>query len=224
MISFRCPRCQCQLTRADNEGGWKTSCPSCGQRLQIPQVSKSKDQTLLGELQGPGESRTMMGELSVQPAPSALPAAIPVSAPSPADPWSFEEPTDTPKRRKHQQASVVPTVLGVVALFFALSFIVLGAIWIVALGGMTPAERADVDLPTRVAVWGYAWFASIGFSVLSTLISLTVAVSMKHRSGLVMSLIAGGLLLLTCLIGVVGMATAPSAPPSVPSRYADWPD
>src|SRR5262245_14592042 len=104
MISFRCPRCQCQLTRADNESGCETSCPSCGQRLQIPQVSKSKDQTLLGEVQGPGDNRTLMGELAVQPAPTAIPLSP--SAPSPADPWSFEETTDTPRRRKYQQASV----------------------------------------------------------------------------------------------------------------------
>ncbi len=53
MIRLTCPACKVLLTREDREAGSKFDCPSCGQRLRVPQpVNK----TLLGEAVRPGNA------------------------------------------------------------------------------------------------------------------------------------------------------------------------
>ncbi|MBL8797210.1 MAG: hypothetical protein JNM56_25130 [Planctomycetia bacterium] len=48
MLSFSCSRCKHNLTRHENEAGSKVACPSCGQRLLVPeQIRAGKD----GDLQ-----------------------------------------------------------------------------------------------------------------------------------------------------------------------------
>jgi len=41
MIAFPCPRCKHNLTRHENEAGSKVACPSCGQRLLVPERSRT---------------------------------------------------------------------------------------------------------------------------------------------------------------------------------------
>lgn len=53
MIRFACPACRKELRVADTQAGTKTSCPYCGQRLQVP---RPRTQTVLGDLL-PDESR-----------------------------------------------------------------------------------------------------------------------------------------------------------------------
>lgn len=50
MIAFNCPKCKIELRRQDHESGNKVPCPSCGQRLQVPQGPEQESQTIMGEL------------------------------------------------------------------------------------------------------------------------------------------------------------------------------
>lgn len=47
MIAFTCPACKSAVQRHDQEVGTKVSCPSCGQRLQVPKPSQDSP-TLMG--------------------------------------------------------------------------------------------------------------------------------------------------------------------------------
>jgi predicted Zn finger-like uncharacterized protein len=51
MIRVDCPSCQASFTVDKSEAGKKTRCPSCGQRIQVP---NPKDQTLASILMPPG--------------------------------------------------------------------------------------------------------------------------------------------------------------------------
>ena len=42
VIRFQCPRCQATFEVPDSQGGYKTNCPKCSQRLQIPRPPPSK--------------------------------------------------------------------------------------------------------------------------------------------------------------------------------------
>ena len=64
MIDFSCPKCTFALTRHNNEAGSKVSCPSCGQRVQVPRPPQQTDQTVMGELVCPEQlAPTVIGEL-----------------------------------------------------------------------------------------------------------------------------------------------------------------
>jgi len=69
MIAFTCPRCENLLEHPDTEAGLKVRCPACNQKVRIPQPPPPPNQTLLGELQFPAESRavTVTGELFSEP-------------------------------------------------------------------------------------------------------------------------------------------------------------
>jgi formylglycine-generating enzyme required for sulfatase activity len=55
LIHFSCPRCHTAHQAPDGDAGVKTTCPTCGQRLQIPEVPRSTSKTVLGKpLPAPG--------------------------------------------------------------------------------------------------------------------------------------------------------------------------
>jgi hypothetical protein len=77
MIASTCPSCQFAITRADKEAGLKIECPSCGQRLKIPQPPPPpKDRTVLGQIQSPTATQTVLGQLTTQPAAEPEPIEI----------------------------------------------------------------------------------------------------------------------------------------------------
>lgn len=56
MIAFNCPKCRTVVRRQHHESGTKVPCPSCGQRLQVPQVQEPESPTIMGELVFPASS------------------------------------------------------------------------------------------------------------------------------------------------------------------------
>jgi TM2 domain-containing membrane protein YozV/DNA-directed RNA polymerase subunit RPC12/RpoP len=66
MIRFACPKCQKELTVADDKAGTKGPCPVCGIRLQVPM---------------PRPNKTVLGSLVTDEPPSVEPSR-PASAPS----------------------------------------------------------------------------------------------------------------------------------------------
>jgi Zn finger protein HypA/HybF involved in hydrogenase expression len=77
MIAFHCPKCRTSLRRQDQEAGSKIPCPSCGQRLQVPQPPPS-DHTVMGELSLDAANQTLLGDLAPQPSPRNFPQPRPV--------------------------------------------------------------------------------------------------------------------------------------------------
>ncbi|MBL8794286.1 MAG: hypothetical protein JNM56_10295 [Planctomycetia bacterium] len=69
MIAFLCPTCHTALNRDDREAGTKIACPSCGQRLLIPDLPppptppQPVPKTVLGLLQPAANNRTVLGVL-----------------------------------------------------------------------------------------------------------------------------------------------------------------
>src|SRR5262249_17848652 len=63
-ISFACPNCQAPYHVAKERAGWKTNCPRCGQRFQVPTPPSPLP---------PALSRTILAPLRPeQPAPSPI--------------------------------------------------------------------------------------------------------------------------------------------------------
>jgi hypothetical protein len=88
MISFTCPACKFALTRADNEAGQKVSCPSCNQRLKIPQPpAPPKDKTMLGQIQSPTAAQTILGQLTPQPSRQPEPVVMTTAQDQPTSLW-----------------------------------------------------------------------------------------------------------------------------------------
>lgn len=50
MIAFTCPACTMLLNVHDDQAGTKVPCPSCGQRLRVPQCPESESPTIMGKL------------------------------------------------------------------------------------------------------------------------------------------------------------------------------
>src|SRR5262245_33664273 len=48
MIRFACPTCQTAMSVPETQAGSKGNCPSCGQRVQVPQPEL--DRTVVGQL------------------------------------------------------------------------------------------------------------------------------------------------------------------------------
>jgi Zn finger protein HypA/HybF involved in hydrogenase expression len=88
MIAFHCPKCRTLVQRHEQEVGTKILCPSCGQRLQVPQPRPS-DQTLMGELAIDPANKTALGELAPQPAAKEPRAASPIPARTPGITFRF---------------------------------------------------------------------------------------------------------------------------------------
>jgi hypothetical protein len=59
-IHFSCPRCHTPQQAPDGNAGVKTTCPTCGQRLQVPEPSRPT-------------SKTVLGKLTPDPAPGSVP-------------------------------------------------------------------------------------------------------------------------------------------------------
>lgn len=49
MIAFTCPACTMLLNVHDDQAGTKVPCPSCGQRLRVPQCPESESPTIMGK-------------------------------------------------------------------------------------------------------------------------------------------------------------------------------
>ena len=93
MIRFACPRCRAVLEQPDSGGGTKMTCPSCGQRLQVPASAENK--TVLGDLM-PGTPPA-----SAQMPPPPLPPLPYVT--------SNPEPAAAPPRRQADNPPPVPS-------------------------------------------------------------------------------------------------------------------
>lgn len=52
-LSLSCPVCKKPFTIDSNFSGQKLACPSCGQRIQVPEVPKPSDKTMLA-VENPG--------------------------------------------------------------------------------------------------------------------------------------------------------------------------
>jgi DNA-directed RNA polymerase subunit RPC12/RpoP len=70
LISFLCPTCRTGINRDETEAGTKIACPSCGQRLLIPQppalpspAPQPVQKTVLGLLQPAASNPTVLGVL-----------------------------------------------------------------------------------------------------------------------------------------------------------------
>jgi hypothetical protein len=59
-IHFSCPRCHTPQQAPDGNAGVKTTCPTCGQRLQVPEPSRPT-------------SKTVLGKVTPDPAPGSVP-------------------------------------------------------------------------------------------------------------------------------------------------------
>ena len=83
MIRFSCPRCGSVYTCPISQGGHKTNCPKCDQRLQIPLVDKNK--TVLAPPVPIPDSDDPSRH------PEAIPeeTAPPYPEPVPTTPWSI---------------------------------------------------------------------------------------------------------------------------------------
>lgn len=83
-IRYHCPRCSRLLEAPRSQAGQKHSCPSCGQRLQIPQPSLPSPAFNKTVLATPASSSAPASPVasSVPPpaSPAAPPATIPVAA------------------------------------------------------------------------------------------------------------------------------------------------
>jgi hypothetical protein len=97
MMRFQCPTCQKKLKAPDDAVGQKTSCPRCGQRLQVPPPFQARDKTVLGE---PMPDAAALPSEGVFPAHSVSgPDWLKDVASQPADPSvpaSYVPPLDTP--------------------------------------------------------------------------------------------------------------------------------
>jgi len=72
MVKFTCPVCKENLSAPTDQIGTKSSCPNCGQRLQIPNPAVNK--TILGEL--PSQPSIASQSVKSDP-PRRLPPPIP---------------------------------------------------------------------------------------------------------------------------------------------------
>ena len=45
MIRYSCPKCDTSLKSADDKAGTKTTCPRCGEKLEVPAASDDKKPT-----------------------------------------------------------------------------------------------------------------------------------------------------------------------------------
>lgn len=145
MIAFSCPRCNHGVTRHESEAGSKVACPSCGQRLQVPQ--SPHDKTLLGQLGDDPRNKTLIGDITTPPTTSgARPSAAHVTAAPPqADPFSFDaapaQDSSDRKARKVTALSAVNAPATLLAIYGGFTcLLALGGI-LFAISNMSEASR-----------------------------------------------------------------------------------